>query len=290
MATLRNIRILSITLILVGGLFLGTPAFGQTTSASRVRILLVADTNGAGADLHAFGKDRINLEKALKVALREQHLEDRYTLDVLEGGDATPAKVLEYYRNLKTETSETLFFYYSGHGGTDKTTGHFLAMSAGNLSRSELRSAMAAHHPRLLLLLTDCCANDTISSPTFPTITNADKENRLVKRPQTAQKHKHGELARQMFFTQRGVVDVNACQTGSLSFSVDHQGGHFTFALIRLLNAQVDQYEIAENGTVQWSTFFMVLRSETLLSVHSVRAPNQVPMAFAVTTEVDSRK
>jgi len=289
MVTLRSIRILSIILILVGGLFLGTPAFGQT-SANRVRILLVADTNGAGADLHAFDKDRINLEKALKVALREQHLEDCYTLDVLEGGDATPSKVLEYYRNLKTEPGETLFFYYSGHGGTNITTGHFLAMSAGNLPRSELRSAMEAHHPRLLILLTDCCANDTISSPTFPIATGVDKENRLAKRPQTAQKHKHGELARQMFFTQRGVVDINACQTGSVSFSVDHQGGHFTFALIRLLNAQVDQYEAVTDGTVQWNTFFTVLQSETLHSVHSARALNQVPMAFAVTTEVDAHK
>jgi len=255
-----------------------------------VRVLLVADTDGAGADLHAFGKDRVNVEKALKVAMREQYLEDRYTLDVLEGSEATPAKVLEYYRNLKTSTGEVLFCYYSGHGGTDKHSGHYLAMNAGKLSRADLRTAMMAHHPRLLLLLTDCCANDELSAPVIPVVSATETANRLVKLPQTARRSKQGELARQMFFAQRGVVDINACQTGSLSYSKDQQGGHFTFALLRLLNAQAEQYETAKDGTVSWSTFFAVLQSETVHSVTSTRAPNQVPMAFAVTTEVDAQK
>src|SRR5262245_64399315 len=116
MTTRKTVRILTFLVVFGGALFfVGAPAFGQTP-ISRVRILLVADTKGRDAKLHAFGQDRINLEKALKISLQEQQLEDRYTLDVLEGADATPAKILDHYHNLTTQPGEVLFFYYSGHG------------------------------------------------------------------------------------------------------------------------------------------------------------------------------
>jgi hypothetical protein len=264
-------------------LFLGAPAFGQSPT-TRVRILLVADTDGFAAKENGFANDRANMENALKEALRAQHLEDRYTLDVLEGADATPAGVLAYYRELKTESGEVLFFYYSGHGGADKSQGHFLAMKAGNLYRSELRAAMEAHHPRLLVLLTDACA-DYDSAPITTAQTKADREFKLASLAQNCNRVKHGTLARELLFHQRGVVDVNACQIGGVSVSDPGKGGRFTFAVIHLMNSQPNQFGTAD-GVVHWNTFFVAVQHETLQSVLAARQPNQVPMAFAVTTEM----
>src|SRR5262249_20820289 len=145
----------------LSGTFWTGLAQGQTPAPeiSRVRLLLVVDTMGDGADINAFALDLVNMKKVLKESLREQNLEHCYTLDILQGADATPTKVLEYYRDLKTDASEALVCYYSGHGGTDKTQGHFLEMKAGRLFRTDLRAAMLASNPRLVVLLTDCCAN-----------------------------------------------------------------------------------------------------------------------------------
>ncbi len=50
-------------------------------------------------------------------------------------------------------SNDALLFYYSGHGGTDPNTGHFLATSGGNLLRSDLLSAMKSKSPRLIVVL-----------------------------------------------------------------------------------------------------------------------------------------
>ena len=66
---MRTVRILTAVVILAGGWCAGVPAYGAT-AANRVHILLVADTNGTAAQLHGFGQDRVNLEKALRAALQ----------------------------------------------------------------------------------------------------------------------------------------------------------------------------------------------------------------------------
>jgi hypothetical protein len=285
----RALRILTASVVLAVGLFAGVPAFGQTPTA-RVHILLVADTNGTAAQFHGFGEDRINLEATLRQALRNQRLEDRYTLTVLEGADATPAKILNYYQTLPTRPGDALFFYYSGHGGTSKTDGHYLAMAAGNLSRSQVRAAMTARRPRLLVLLTDCCADFGTDSGDGPVATRPEMPAHLAQPVQDAPTQRPGALIRQMLFQQTGVVDVNACQPGKGSDSVYYKGGFFTLTMVRLLNAQPNQFHGAVNGVVQWRTFFVVLQNETLRRVTAAARENQVPVAFTVTTQIASNR
>src|SRR4051812_36650138 len=115
MTSLRPPRTLS--LVVVALLALCGRAYGE--EATRLRILLVVDTQGANASVNGFAFDHQNMKKVFKEALREQHLEHRYTLDILKDKDATPAKILAYYEGLKVEPTETLLCYYSGHGGVD---------------------------------------------------------------------------------------------------------------------------------------------------------------------------
>lgn len=149
---------LAAALALIG--LTANPAPGDAGGeATRVRILLVVDTHGFAAKENGFAFDKDSMKRVIKEALRDQNLEDRYTLDILDGNDAAPQKVLDYYRDLKLEPGEALLCYYSGHGGTANGSGHFLDLKAGRLSRDALRKAMEAKKARLMVLLTDCCAN-----------------------------------------------------------------------------------------------------------------------------------
>lgn len=125
--------------------------------ASHLHVLLVLDTNDQmGA---TWGRDGENLEALLETAFRRQQLDGRYTITRLTGSDVTPENILAHYRDLRVGPQDALLFYYSGHGGFHIKKGHFLALHAGKLYRSDLLAATAAPQPRLRVILTDCCAN-----------------------------------------------------------------------------------------------------------------------------------
>jgi hypothetical protein len=129
----------------------------QTSEASRVRVLIAVDTDDQmGA---TWGLDGANLKSILSAAFEKQGLTGRVTIDKFTGKQMTTDNILGYYENLQPEASEALVFYYSGHGGHHLTKGHYLAMHSGQLYRSALLAAMQKHKPRLVVVLTDCCAN-----------------------------------------------------------------------------------------------------------------------------------
>lgn len=253
---------------------------------TRVRILLIIDTLGDKADLNGFGSDKDNMKKVIKEAMRDQNLEDRYTLDVLQGADATPARVLAYYRELKVAPTETLFCYYSGHGGAHKGGGHFLEMRAGRLQRSELRKAMEARRPRLVVLLSDCCA-DYGDVPLSRILVAEDTKKEAKKKPapgarQNTLRSPRGETLRHLLFHGRGVVDITACDLGKLAFSsYKGRGGYFTLTLASLLRTDSDHFEADGDGVVGWGTFFTTLQEATRRASRN-GASFQTPRAFAL--------
>ncbi|MBI3408286.1 MAG: caspase family protein [Planctomycetes bacterium] len=125
--------------------------------ASRVRILIVADTESKSGS--TWKRDGENIKDVLEAGFKRQKLTDRATIDLLTGKEVTPENVLDYYGNFKTDGTEALLFYFSGHGSIHAKRGHFLGFLRGNLYRDELISAMKKHNPRLIVLLTDTCAN-----------------------------------------------------------------------------------------------------------------------------------
>jgi hypothetical protein len=128
-----------------------------TDEAARVRILLVLDTDDRqGA---TWGQDGDNMRGLLDGMLKREQLAGRFTLEVLTGPDVTPQRILDHYRRQPADPSQTLLFYYSGHGGWHARRGHFLALHRGPLYRSDLGTAMAQSKPRLQIMLTDCCSN-----------------------------------------------------------------------------------------------------------------------------------
>ncbi|HYT93378.1 MAG TPA: caspase family protein, partial [Gemmataceae bacterium] len=269
MNTLRTIlRPLAILFVLACTLL---PARADVPSeASRLRILLVIDSQGADADINGFALDKVTMKKILKEALREQNLEDRYTLDILDGADVTPTRVLAYYRNLKVEATEALLCYYSGHGAADETQGHFFDMRAGRLLRSELRKAMEAKRSRLVVLLSDCCGaygfdpfavpknRISLEPPSKDKTESKTRQRADQGARQNTLKSVRGETLRHLLFQHRGVVDITACDVGKLAFSSRGRGGYFTLTLTHLLGVDGDRFDADAAGVIGWNGFFNV--------------------------------
>ncbi|GEM_PF-5566113 len=151
--SLRRRLALALCLVVLTPHFVGA----QTSEASRVRVLIAVDTDDQmGA---TWGLDGENLRVLLTAAVQKQGLTGRVTIDMFSGKQMTAANILAYYENLKTDGTEALVFYYSGHGGYHLTKGHYLALHWGSLYRSALLAAMKKQQPRLVVVLTDCCAN-----------------------------------------------------------------------------------------------------------------------------------
>jgi hypothetical protein len=265
-------------------LLLAAPAHGQSAEASRVRILLIADTDTTSAGVNGFAKDHAAVKKALQDAFHAAKLDDRYTLDVLQGPDATAARILAYYRELKTGPDEVLVCYYSGHGATDPVDGHFLDLEGGPLKRSELRAAMQARKARLVVLLTDCCADfgtDCIRVPR-----GREKEKALDVEPLTARPRPNpvlsqGDTIRHLLFGPTGTVDITASAIGKQAFSNRNEGGYFTLAFVALLAAPAETFVRPGDWGPSWSAFFAVLRERTQAA--AARDDNrQTPAAFAL--------
>jgi hypothetical protein len=125
--------------------------------AARVHFLIVVDTDdGAGK---TWGLDGRTFKAVVYAGLKKQNLESRVSFETFSGKDVTSGKVLRYYHDLRVEPDDALVFFYSGHGATNATRGHFLQFTHGPLFRNDLLAAMQKHNPRLMVLLTDCCSN-----------------------------------------------------------------------------------------------------------------------------------
>ncbi len=247
-------------------------AYGQgATEATKLRILLVIDTHGENAANLGLTHDRDNLRVAMEKVLKGQGLP--YTLTVLQGNDATPQKVLNYYETLQTRATESLFFYYTGHGCFVPGKGQVLTTKHGSLERSQLREAMMKHKPKLAVILTDCCSSGT--SETTPVA----KEGQALPKTAVQLPKGSGSVLRDLLFRHEGLVVISAAKIGDEGFAGKREGSYFTVALVKILQAPVNQFDKNHNGLVEWREFFPKLRQETQRTAESNRH-QQVPQAF----------
>src|SRR5437764_7168454 len=236
----------------------------ETEEATRVRILLVIHTNGETVGKECgFALDGQTMQRTLEENLKKQNLQDRYTLDVFSGDDVTAAKVLSYYRNLKTQPSEALVFFYSGHGILNSNHEHVMTMNGRALRRTEVLTAMARHDPRLMVVLSSSCANlqgeDAKNDPA-----KLPAERRTRTAAPTAVRAGDGSVLRQLFFQQQGVVDINAARVAEYGWGhPDHGGTFFTVALTQLMGGEVSRFDRNKDGLVEWHEFYTALRAQT---------------------------
>jgi hypothetical protein len=240
---------------LIAGIWLGLSlAAGTVTHAGpapelrKVHALLVVDTlSDLGESVKIDGQ---RIDRLLSGNLPR----DRVEIRILTGKDVNADAILAYYRDLKVGRDDALFFYYAGHGATDPQGGHFLALQdldAKPLLRDDLRRAMRAHNPGLIVLMTDCCSTRYKLPGKTRRVYEDEGEARTIQ-----------PVLRCLLYQSRGVVDVTAA-TGNASFGDDHEGGIFTRTFDRLVRDGDAKLDADRDGFVSWPEFFPRLQSET---------------------------
>lgn len=162
--------------------------------------------------------------------------------------------ILTHINSLAVKPSDSIFFYYCGHGGWDPARqpsgdekGHYLAMSGGTLYRSELRSALLAKRPFSIVILTDCCSSIAGVEPPHRNIPAA------------------WEGFHDLFFLQPGIFDIQSATRNQFGWSDNDNGGFFTRVLAKWLceprgNIRSD----GKDDFVTWKEFFRRLRDGTV--------------------------
>ncbi len=212
----------------------------STAADPKVYALLVFDTHAdnIGDDTKI---DRDNLTRVLFKSFDQDGRRHRLEMRVLEGSNVTPDNILKYYRDIQSTKEDTFFFYYSGHGGTDPIRGHYLAMAYGDLFRSDLRGALNYQDSRRDIIITDCCANS-------PDTRDID--------PLTVGEEANWEVAKDLFFTGSGLVDLNAAEPGGFSYTNSSVGGYFTSAFTYEICQDRSDLDNNGDGRVTWPEFF----------------------------------
>jgi hypothetical protein len=226
------------------------------TSAKRIRVLVANDTDAVNIGANIV----IDNRRILKV-LREAAPENSGLLvidDVLTGDRVTRDNILSHYQKLETAPSDTLLFLYSGHGGVDRTSGHYLALTHGGaLFRSELRREMQAKPHQLLVIITDSCGS-------FPE--KAGIASGLARAPVLSSVNR--QIIEHLLLRHRGLVDLNGAREGTFAYSMEGQGGFFTRAFADLLYEPTQNLDFNRDGFVDWPEFYAALKQRLHLLNH----------------------
>src|SRR5262249_14513204 len=126
---------------------------------------------------------------------------------------------------------------------------HFLVLSGTGkkvLFRSELRKAMLDVNAPLTIILTDCCSDlhSKVALARFSPPSPPKGVPKLLP------------AFRQLFFEERGVVDVTAAMTGDFAWSA-RDGSIFTSAFCKILVKEKDNQELT------WRRFYQKIKEET---------------------------
>jgi Caspase domain len=258
------------------------PNPAQQRVVKTLHILMVFDDHANFAENLGIIKDKENWVRAFSTIgsnLKLQPGED-FTLKVLSADEVTPENIRTYFDGLRLRPQEDgVFFLYCGHGIEDPQLGHVLQLHGNRqISRQENRQRIQVKEPALTVLITDSCSEQTPSLPKFYDLPAEPKGQRMCK---------------SLFYHHRGLVDINATQSGQLAFGHSQTGGNFSQAFRRLLygatmnNAGTDaklRRIDAENSwqDVTWSQFVGLLRNE----LQEISAVNQdaaqVPLVFSL--------
>jgi hypothetical protein len=204
----------------------------------------------------AVKKDLANLRWVVQETFRG--MESRYSISELSGAKAAPTEVRKVFQQLKVGPKDTLFFFYSGHGGTDPKRGHFFSLgSRGYLYRSEVRSLLAAAKPRQAILLSDCCSDIIAIS--------GDTSSELPENLGSDQGPKvNTKLMRRLLLNSGGVVDMTSSKKGTSSYCNDKVGGFFCSALC---SACCDKSDCGTTmlmiSSRDWDDFCKIIASRT---------------------------
>jgi hypothetical protein len=236
-------------------LALAVPARGQLQPAESDRVVAAIVVDRLDKNI---GKSVARDGELVKQALEDGFSanKDRLVLHpILDGQRVTPDGVLEFIDRLPVRPTDTLLFYFSGHGAWDETRGQYLQLYSGpttkrgDLFRSTLVARLKGKNARLVVCLTDCCNAEAVSRARL---------TRDLARPV------QWETLRALLLRPRGLVDMTSSAKGQLSWTYppdeeeNARPSLFTVNLVALLRAQ-----LREGATLDWEDAYNWLKKET---------------------------
>lgn len=202
--------------------------FTTQAGAASLRLLLIGDTND-----RSIGKsvvtDLANVEKFAKDIAQNTGL----TLDIktIKGGGLRTKAINDAIKNLKVESDDTVFFYYSGHGFRTKDVKtrwpllHIPDAGIKGVDFQNVIDTLSQKNPRMLLAISDSC-NSFIDTPQRSVNTRA-------MRPEQA------EAWKKLFVEFSGKIYASGSQVGQYSFGQDQTGGAFTSRFLAIVRGEV---------------------------------------------------
>ena len=218
------ISIMLILLVVVANQAFSAPVKPPTIYA----LLMIADADpsiGRAVDV-----DRQRVENMLKVASGICNIQTDELLS--SQGELKGDPVFQWIKNLNTDVNDTVFIYYSGHGGMNKNKETFFYLQDGYFWRSKLVTAMEGIKKcRLKILISDCCSD----GPETETPSG---------RPPISKK-----ALQDLFLGHEGFLHLTAATEGEYSWCSPKYGGWFTRALIDSFD---DSSDLNMDGFVSW--------------------------------------
>lgn len=232
------------------------------TDAPVVHLLAVAASGTRDTVARKVGDDARNLAALFEESFAAAGKSGQLRTRVILGSETTASNVRAAIRGLAVRPHDTVVVFFSGHGGLDARGQHVLEMlSADDLTTREVLDAVAAHGPRLAVLLTDVCHNRIGKKGEAPPALAVGTPHDLPR----------GRVipwatVEQLFFSHRGVVDVTAAEPGRPGRVESRgRGSYFTNALIQVLTAPhgVAAGALDRNGdrALQWAELLPEVRA-----------------------------
>lgn len=289
----------------------------QPKKGSNLHVILAIDTNADTPEL-GLGADGRNMIHILQLMFPDQlsGTHRLQTVKLIAGNEMKRKNIINVIDSLETQPSDTVMFYYSGHGGWEKQayqtvlnvvankqgvaydfdSGHFLALTSGNVPRDDIKLALSKKPSQLRILITDCCANFTSGEASGKYFSDRSAlgffQPSTVPRDErparfSVDKHISEKTVDALFFSSIGWLSSNAVPPG-LKTPGTPEGGRFTNFLINKLRGDAVTFITnADSPYVDWRGLF------ELGSLVGTKTPQSflaaIPRSLHEITKVDAR-
>ena len=163
----------------------------------------------------------------------------------------TANQVIQWIKDLRSDSDDTLFLYYSGVGKLTGSNSHTLVFEPGMadniVARADLTTLMKEKPGRLKMLVTDTCSSRIYTiKPGAHNYASKPIKNRLY--------------IKHLFLQHGGILDITAASPGQEAWGSDALGGLFTASLVESLNVESDT---DQDGFLSWTEVFEATHKKT---------------------------
>ena len=217
--------------------------------AKTLHAILVADTvheicNVTRPDLRRWQKEVRAITQHTKTTLKEK---------IFSGSEFSKEKIKNYLNHLTVEESDSVIFYFSGHGyrtKQKKTPWPFLTFEyyKPGLDVHWVANTIRSKKPQFALVMSDCC-NNFMENGMF----GKETKNILINLKQVAPTYAGYT---QLFCHAKGCIVVSSCSEGQFSYG-SHLGGLYTQCFFNSLNRELQEQKPSWKHLLQRANGFI---------------------------------